>query len=267
MTFADNVDLTEPILSRFDVLCVVRDTVDPVQDERLANFVVSSHIRHHPSNDMEDVERQGLEADSISDLNENTRGIEKIPQQLLKKYIIYAKEKVHPKLHNMDQDKIAKMYSELRRESMATGSIPITVRHVESMIRMAESHAKMHLREFVSEDDVNMAMRVMLESFIDTQKFSVMKNMKKNFTRYLSYKRDNNELLLFILRGLASETATYMRNRYGTEQEVVEVQERDLADKARQISIQNLQPFFNSEMFKANNFKYDAGRKLIIQTF
>ena len=31
MTFADNVDLTEPILSRFDVLCVVRDTVDPVQ--------------------------------------------------------------------------------------------------------------------------------------------------------------------------------------------------------------------------------------------
>ena len=82
------------------------------------------------------------------------------------------------------------------------------------MIRIAESHAKMHLREFVSEDDVNMAMRVMLESFIDTQKYSVMKAMKKNFARYLSYKRDNNELLLFILRNLASETATYMRNRY-----------------------------------------------------
>ena len=87
-------------------------------------------------------------------------------------------------------------------------------RHIESMIRIAEAHAKMHLREFVSEDDVNMAMRVMLESFIDTQKYSVMKTMKKNFTRYLSYKRDNNELLLFILRNLASETATYMRNRY-----------------------------------------------------
>ena len=28
MTFAENVDLTEPILSRFDILCVVRDTVD-----------------------------------------------------------------------------------------------------------------------------------------------------------------------------------------------------------------------------------------------
>ena len=82
------------------------------------------------------------------------------------------------------------------------------------MIRIAEAHAKMHLREFVSEDDVNMAMRVMLESFIDTQKYSVMKTMKRNFARYLSYKRDNNELLLFILRGLANETATYMRNRF-----------------------------------------------------
>ena len=44
---------------------------------------------------------------------------------------------------------------------------------------MAEGHAKMHLREYVTEDDVNMAIRVMLESFIDTQKFSVMRNMRK----------------------------------------------------------------------------------------
>ena len=47
------------------------------------------------------------------------------------------------------------------------------------MIRMAEANAKMHLREYVTEDDVNMAIRVMLESFIDTQKFSVMRNMRK----------------------------------------------------------------------------------------
>ena len=57
-------------------------------------------------------------------------GVEKIPQELLRKYIIYAREKVHPKLHQMDQDKVAKMYSDLRRESMQTGSIPITVRLV-----------------------------------------------------------------------------------------------------------------------------------------
>lgn len=57
MTFADNVDLSEPILSRFDVLCVVRDTVDSVQDEMLARFVVGSHMRHHPNLSVEDKEQ------------------------------------------------------------------------------------------------------------------------------------------------------------------------------------------------------------------
>ena len=46
--------------------------------------------------------------------------LEKIPQGMLKKYIIYSKEKAHPMLHQMDQDKVAKMYSDLRRESMVS---------------------------------------------------------------------------------------------------------------------------------------------------
>lgn len=64
----------------------------------------------------------------------------------------------------------------------ATGSIPITVRHIESMIRMTEAHARLHLRESVNQEDVNMAIRVMLESFISTQKFSIMKAMTKVHT-------------------------------------------------------------------------------------
>lgn len=39
MTFAENVNLTDPILSRFDILCVVRDEVDPIQDQHLAKYV------------------------------------------------------------------------------------------------------------------------------------------------------------------------------------------------------------------------------------
>ena len=200
MTFSENVDLTEPILSRFDVLCVVRDTVDPVGDEHLARFVVGSHMRNHPLAEEVDCERmENIEKRLASATN--LSGVEKIPQDLLKKYILYARERVHPKLHAMDQDKVAKMYSDLRRESMATGSIPITVRHIESMIRIAEAHAKMHLREFVRDDDVNMAIRVMLESFIDTQKFSVMKAMKRKFARYVWFhKKVHNNFMVLSLK-------------------------------------------------------------------
>lgn len=48
LPFSKNVELTEPILSRFDILCVVKDTVDPLVDEKLASFVVGSHVRSHP---------------------------------------------------------------------------------------------------------------------------------------------------------------------------------------------------------------------------
>jgi DNA replication licensing factor MCM2 len=54
--FQQNVELTEPILSRFDVLCVVKDTVDPVVDELLARFVVGNHLRSHPKFEEEEDE-------------------------------------------------------------------------------------------------------------------------------------------------------------------------------------------------------------------
>ncbi|KAK3611229.1 hypothetical protein CHS0354_005239 [Potamilus streckersoni] len=259
LTFSENVDLTEPILSRFDILCVVRDTVDPVVDEQMARFVTGSHMKHHPNATPE-------EANENLNLLNTQSSIEPIPQDLLKKYIIYCRDKVHPKLHQMDQDKVAKMYADLRRESMATGSIPITVRHIESMIRMAEAHGRMHLRDYVNEDDVNMAIRIMLESFISTQKFSVMRTMRKTFGRYLAFRKDNNELLLFILKQLAQDQMTFQRNRYGTDQEVIEISEKDLADKARQINITNLTAFYDSDIFKANRFAHESKRKVIIQT-
>lgn len=77
--------------------------------------------------------------------------------------------------------------------------MPIAVRHIESMIRMAEAHARMHLRSFVTEDDVDMAIRVMLESFISTQKFGVQKALQKvRFVTFydfdLAFKNENVEI-------------------------------------------------------------------------
>lgn len=84
------------------------------QDEMLARFVVGSHIKHHPSS------KDLVNGDSQEVILPNTYGVDPIPQEILKKYIIYAKEKVHPKLNQMDQDKVARMYSELRKESMVS---------------------------------------------------------------------------------------------------------------------------------------------------
>lgn len=254
MTFAENVALSDPILSRFDILCVVKDEVDPIQDQHLAKFVVDSHMKHHPNN------ISGVIPDSQADENNQS-----VKQDILKKYLVYARENVHPKLQNMDQDKVAKIYSQLRQESLATGSLPITVRHIESIIRMSEAHARMHLRGSVQEDDMNMAVRMMLESFVETQKYSVMKTMRNVFKKYLLFKKDHSELLFYILRQLALDQLTFMRGmRSDNVNQVLEINEKDLLEKAKQVDIHDLKSFFDSKIFQVNNFTYDSTRKVII---
>ena len=199
--FGQNVELTEPILSRFDVLCVVRDTVDPVADELLARFVVDSHIRSHP----EGQGGQGTDGSEFAIAQVVQSDMDVIPQDTLRRYIGYARERCQPRLNRVDQDKIAQLYSELRRESLTGGSIPITVRHVESIIRMSEARAKMHLRDQVRADDVDVAIRVMLSSFIGSQKYAAQRQLRRAFSRYVLAARDSTELLLYQLGRLSQE--------------------------------------------------------------
>ena len=51
------------------------------------------------------------------------------------------------------------------------------------------------------------------------------------FGRYLTYRRDNDELLLFILKQLVQDQLLYQRSRFGGELDVVEVQESDFTDR------------------------------------
>ncbi|GBG79966.1 hypothetical protein CBR_g30228 [Chara braunii] len=142
--------------------------------------------------------------------------------------------------------------------------VPIAVRHIESMIRMSEAHARMHLRSYVNDDDVDTAIRVMLESFISTQKYGVQKALSKSFKKFMTYKKDFNELLLHILRQLVKEAMRYdelmSRSRRVTS---VEIKVDDLEAKAREYNIMDLHPFFASQQFTANNFTVDPAERII----
>ncbi|KJH48629.1 MCM2/3/5 family protein [Dictyocaulus viviparus] len=260
-TFAENVDLTEPILSRFDVLCVIRDTVDPVEDERLSKFVVENHMKLHPNRQDDDDDKENEK----SDIDERT-GVALIPQDLLRKYILFARENCHPTLHQKYSDKLASVFAQMRKQSMATGSVAITVRHVESMIRLAEAHAKLYLRSFVNDDDIQAATRIMLESFISTQKASIMRQMRKVFSKYLTVNLSSSELLLFVLKQLVKEQLHYEAAR-GREADLtsVTIAESDFIDKAHQLRIENVKAFYSSDLFNANHFNYDPVGKKITQ--
>ncbi|KAF2200790.1 MCM-domain-containing protein [Delitschia confertaspora ATCC 74209] len=195
--FSQNVELTEPILSRFDILCVVRDTVDPAEDERLAKFVVGSHSRSNTvaNNSYGYANKPRQEGGRPSETQEdNAMDVDgeqggqtqegEIPQELLRKYILYAREKCKPKLYQIDQDKVARLFADMRRESLATGAYPITVRHLEAIMRMTEAFSKMRLSEYCSSQDMDRAIAVAVDSFIGSQKVSAKKALARAFAKY-----------------------------------------------------------------------------------
>jgi DNA replication licensing factor MCM2 len=200
LTFSDNVHLTEPILSRFDILCVIKDEVDLRADTALSTFVINSHIMSHP-------EHENVEKNKISSLlpDQERENKELIPQDILKKYIMYARKYVHPKNSDLNKNKVSKFYAELRKESEKVGGMSIAVRHLESLLRIAESHAKMRLSDYVRADDMDFAIKIMLESFLMSQKASISKNLRRNFRNYLTLQEDHTQLLMNILNKLASQ--------------------------------------------------------------
>jgi len=239
LTFIENVDLTDPILSRFDVLAVVRDRVDIINDEQLAQFVVENHIKYHPSSEQQEQEQE-QEEEKKEDVF--------LSQEMLKKYILFAKQTCKPKLDNIDRDKIAEFYSDLRQKSMSSpGGIPIAVRHIESILRLSEARAKLHLREYVRSDDVDMAIRIMLESFIETQKKSIQITLKKHFKQYLNYDKDTNQLILHLLNEEIDEEIKWRQMTYSQQQQqqqeqqinLIQIQLKDFQNRIQALSLTN----------------------------
>ena len=271
-TLANNVELTDPILQRFDILCVLQDTVDPVSDERMAKFITGSHMRSTPTSELRrDMARHGGRS-SISTFVDPNPNV--LPQDLLRKYIRYARTHVRPVLraNALDQEKIASLYVALRKESAASGGVPIAVRHVESMMRMAEAHAKMHLRDYVRDDDMDASIQMMLESFLAAQKFSVRRSLRKSFATFLRTADDRAHLLLHMLQEMFRNEQMYqvirMRQKGDTEEiESLEVPLEELESRARERRIYDVSEFCKGEIFQEAGYVLDERRRVISRSF
>ncbi|RQM14850.1 hypothetical protein DD237_003276 [Peronospora effusa] len=273
-TFAENVELTDPILQRFDLLCILQDKVDPVDDERLADFVVSSHMRSNAK------KKSANEEDELSAMTQSMQvgdddASMTLDQELLRKYILYARTFVNPVLASgLDTGKVEAFYAQLRRASQHTGAVPVAVRHLESLFRMAEAHARMHLRDSVGDEDLALAIRVLTESLCDAQKFTFKRQWRRLFRPYLTYRQDNNVLLLHVLHELFKSAHAYQQLRLQTDAQsghrshketTLTVLRDDLLSKAKSVGIYDLSEFYESAAFTKAGFRIDEVTKSIIK--
>ena len=184
----ENIGLPDSLLSRFDLLFVVLDQLDPDTDRRIASHVIKGH-RYRPGHgrsghdsdyddddDESDAEDQDDNANqrphsiwqrsryesSSNDNNADADNNEDVLQHdFLRKYLHYAKTRIKPVLTEEARECIASRYAEMRsRQDERT--LPVTARSLETVIRLASAHAKARLSPIVeAELDVGAAMDIL----------------------------------------------------------------------------------------------------------
>ncbi|TPP40543.1 MCM2/3/5 family protein [Leishmania donovani] len=250
-SFDANVNLTTPILSRFDLLFVVRDEVNVELDERLATFICDSHMRNHPRTQEETRLLQRDRHEELSRLRYALENADKpLPQSLLRKYILFAKSHCFPRISNIDPDTIARLYVELRQESKH-GGIAITVRHMESVIRLSEAHARVHLREYVTDEDVTAAVSLFLRCFIQTQKYSLRSAMEARFRKFLESDTESLPLIRHRIKVAVQTVRQFERQLSGgVEPTQVRIDVSELDYYTANMSQEALNAFYESAEFR-----------------
>lgn len=155
----DNIDLQSTILSRFDLIFLVKDTLD--RDKELARYVLDTHA-----------EIAG---------NEEREAQKTEKERWLKRYIQFCRMHYHPRLNDGAKDTLAGEYVKMRgaaRQAAQSAQldqspIPITVRQLEAIIRISESLARMCMQTEATLEHVEMAKNLFNVSTMDAVKAEV----------------------------------------------------------------------------------------------
>ena len=157
----ENIDLQTTILSRFDMIFIVRDERLYERDMQIADHVLNIHAG------------VGDELAIVSDPQQEKE------RQFLKRYIEYARAMCRPHIGEramqMLEDSYVKYREEVRERKRTGGhaAVPITVRQLEAIVRISESLAKMCLQTTVTEEHVQEALRLFEVSTIDAARSGV----------------------------------------------------------------------------------------------
>jgi DNA replication licensing factor MCM3 len=173
LTLSQNIGLPDSLLSRFDLVFVVRDLMTPEDDRRVAEQVLrqcryrGKGARHedHKSAclagryDADFTEKDENDDDEMYETNREglyTGNARPLSFKFLRKYIQYVKHHKTPILSKEACTRLSEAYGDLRL-SENRNAVCITPRTLEGLIRMATAHAKLLLKDTVTPEDVDLA--------------------------------------------------------------------------------------------------------------
>ncbi|MEW5314783.1 MAG: hypothetical protein WDW38_006253 [Sanguina aurantia] len=157
----ENIDLQSTILSRFDLIFIVKDPASREMDLKIARHVLDNHRMAGARSEAMEENRQDCE--------------------FLKRYIHYCRSQCSPRLSEDAEEKLAAYYVQIRgeargaaqREDTDSPPVPITVRQLEAVIRISEALARMALQPQATMAHVEMAIQLFTASTMDAVKSGI----------------------------------------------------------------------------------------------
>jgi len=190
-TVGENISLPVTILSRFDLIFVLRDVPEKIHDEQMTEHILDLH-------------RTGVSSVEPP-----------IAAELFRKYISYAKN-IKPTLTQEALDCLKAFYLLMRSASETEGTpVAITARQLESLVRVAEARARVALRKEVTLEDAERAIDIMTTSLeqvgidISSHKFDIdiiMTGKPKSL-------RDKLSIILGLISSMEKETGMVEKER------------------------------------------------------
>lgn len=178
MPAAKNIGLPDSLLSRFDLLYIVLDEHDSENDRRIADRVIRNHM--FPADTptiMNMYDEKIIEPEIHADDYQNSQVFEKyntllhgsvkkdiLTRSFLRKYLHYSKKATPPALTDEATKYISTAWTQLRNkedEDESYKATPITVRTLETLIRLSSAHAKLRLSKAVSKKDCEVAFEML----------------------------------------------------------------------------------------------------------
>ncbi|XP_041832653.1 DNA replication licensing factor MCM3 [Melanotaenia boesemani] len=182
----ENIGLQDSLLSRFDLLFIMLDQMDPEQDREISDHVLRMHRYRDPRE--QDGTAMALggtvdvltteDPDSVAEEDEELQVYEKhnnllhgskrkkdkiVSKEFMRKYIHIAKG-VTPVLTEEAANHIAEEYSRLRSQEQLGSEIartsPVTARTLETLIRLSTAHAKARMSKVVELEDTEVAVEL-----------------------------------------------------------------------------------------------------------
>uniref|UniRef100_A0A8C7K7I3 DNA replication licensing factor MCM4 n=1 Tax=Oncorhynchus kisutch TaxID=8019 RepID=A0A8C7K7I3_ONCKI len=140
-TTIENIQLPHTLLSRFDLIFLMLDPQDEAYDRRLAHHLVALYYQSE-----EQIEEEFLD------------------MAVLKDYIAYARTYINPRLNEEASQALIEAYVDMRKIGSGRGMVSAYPRQLESLIRLAEAHAKVRFSDKVETVDVEEAKRLHREA-------------------------------------------------------------------------------------------------------